>query len=173
MLLKLGDGLVHEATFDLDEASLNTAVVYHVFPHARLFECLLVADHNEEVLGSRDGHIKSSLVKQEAKTLLHVGLVVRTNAVEDDDVLLGTLEGINCVDVHDLVDQALLIGAELLEARVELLDLSLIWRYDTYFALNVLQRSLETTLSCNEVDQHFGKVSLFVVALRLVVVYFL
>jgi hypothetical protein len=109
VLLELAYRLVLVPACNLDVRALTAAVVDHILPNPRLLQGLRVANDHQEVLGPGDGHIESSLVQQEAKTLLHEALEVASYTVEDDDVLLATLEGINSVDIDCVMDQALLV----------------------------------------------------------------
>ena len=93
-------GLELSAVGDLDVLALLHRKVDQPVPDVGLAEGPRVPDDHEEVLRPGDGDVEAPLVEQEAQALLEVGFAVAADAVEDDDVLLLPLKGVDGVDFN-------------------------------------------------------------------------
>jgi len=69
------------------------AGLYHRIPERITSQCLRVANNKEEMFRSRKRNIQASQIFQEAECFV----VIRSHAIEDDDVALLTLEPIHSV----------------------------------------------------------------------------
>ena len=74
-------------------------LIYHHCPGVTLEQSLRIADDEEEVPGSSDRNIKTSHIGQETQASLDSLDGVSPDAIEDHDVFLATLEGVNGIDL--------------------------------------------------------------------------
>ena len=102
-------------------------------------------DDEQEMLGPGYGHVEASQVWSEAKAVQDgVGDVVAADCIEDHDVLLAALEGVNATYL-DYGSEGFFFYAERLDEQVfQVVHLSFIGCYDTYLALE----GWESLLGC-------------------------
>ena len=75
-----------------------------VAPNFILTECFGISNHQKEVFGSGNGHIKSSQVRQEAQSSCSWVWVIASHTVEDNYVLLTALERVNSVALDGILE---------------------------------------------------------------------
>ena len=170
MLFEVCQGFILVPSFNLDVLALHATVVNQVIPDVWLFQRLWVTNNHKEVLWSGYGYVKSALIQKETKWLLDHALKVASYAIENDDIFLRALEGVDSVNLKRLMDVTCLVWTEFLHPRVQLSYLGFIWRNYTNFALDILKSALQRALSCNKIDECSCEICFFVVALWLVVI---
>ena len=117
--------------------ALCLVLIYHYGPGVTLEQSLRIADDEEEVPGSSDRNIKTSHIGQETQASLDSLDGVSPDAIEDHDVFLATLEGVNGIDLNiaQLVASASKPGSECVFKTA---DVGLVRRDNSDFARQTL-----------------------------------
>ena len=115
------------------EVSFLFDMVDKSFPHQIFKESLWISDDEKEVARSRDGDVHPALINQKAKRSLLRWEYVGTYAVEDHDVFLSALKGVDCIYL-DIAELWTDWSQPRAECVFEGLHLGFVRRYDRDFA---------------------------------------
>ena len=97
---------------------------------------------------------------------------IASNTIEDNHILLTTLERVDSVNFKCILNIAALVSTQSFKPLIELSDLRFIWRDYTDLPLNILERPLQRHFSCHKIDEHLGEISLFHVTFTLIIIDF-
>lgn len=116
-----------------------------------------------------DGDIQPSFISQKADAALKSRGEVRANAVENDDILLSSLESIHSVDLDGCLELTVLASTQWAQTVLQMTNLRLIWSNDSNTASDGLQSPSLGAIESNELNQLFCKFSFIHVASRSII----